>query len=311
MSSTASTMAAVRRLTKPKAHSRTAGLAYGLLIPALVVVAALIAYPLYIVVSVSVRQGEGLDLAELATAPLTFEHYRTLFSHGRTLNALWVSAAYTVGATSLSFGIGLATALLLNQRFPGRRALRPILLLPWAVPGVVASVIFLWMLDASYGVINYLLTSAGLIDGYIAWLVNPDTALIGVIIPTAWKYYPFFTLVLLAALQTVPKELYEAARVDGAGALKQFRSVTWPAIRGAAVLALAIGGLGVFREFDFIYPLTGGGPNGATETLAIRIYDLAFRYFDLPQAAAVGIFTIAVAGIAVALMWRRMRADFF
>jgi multiple sugar transport system permease protein len=286
-------------------------MAYGLLVPALLLVLLLLAYPLYIALDLSVRDAQTFNLAQLSKAPLTLRHYAELLDSTEWLYDLRRSAVYTFGVTLPAFLIGLGLSLLLNRAFPGRRILRPLILLPWAVPSVVVSAGFAWMLDASYGVVNYLLRATGVIAQNIGWFTNTDTAMTAVIMPTIWKYYPFFALVLLAALQTVPGDLYEAARVDGAGPGAQFRYVTWPAIRSPAVLALIIGGLGVFREFDFIFPLTGGGPLDATQTLTLRIYNEAFRFFNMGTAAVIGVVTVGVAALVVLALGRTMRREFF
>ena len=286
-------------------------LAYALLTPALLVVFALIAYPLYLAFAMSVREGGSFDLSAAQSGALTIDNYRDAITSPQTWQSVWRSMIYTVGSTAPAFVVGLGTAILLNEKFPGRRLARPALLLPWAIPGVAVSVIFLWMLDASYGVINSMLRQSGIISENIGWFISSDTAMMAVIVPTIWKYYPFFTLMLLAALQNVPQDLYEVAHLDGAGRLRRFTAVTWPGIRGAAVLSTIIGGLGIFREFDMIFPLTGGGPVRATETLVIGLYNEAFRYHDLPIASALGVITIVIAGIAVLSLGRQMRKEFF
>jgi multiple sugar transport system permease protein len=286
-------------------------LAYALLTPALLVVLGLMAYPLYLALDLSLREGTLIDLSVLRDQALTLGHYRQVITDSETWRSVWLSAIYTVGSTAPAFAIGLATAMLLNAKFPGRRLIRPALLLPWPIPGVAISVIFLWMLDSSYGVINSILRRTGIIAENVGWFVGSDTAMVAVVIPTIWKYYPFFTLMLLAALQNVPQILYEAVRVDGAGRFREFTAITWPGIRGPAILAVIIGGLGIFREFDVIFPLTGGGPLRATETLAIKVYNEAFRYHNLPEASALGILAIGLAGVAVIYLGRHMRKEFF
>lgn len=285
--------------------------AYAMLTPALLIVLALMIYPIYLAISISLRDATTINLADLQSAPLTGDNYSETLTDSQTWQAAWRSLVYTAGSTIPSFFIGLGTALLLNQRFPGRRLFRPALLLPWPIPGVAISVIFLWMMDASYGVVNSLLRRAGIIDENISWFVESNTAMAAVIVPTIWKYYPFFTLILLAALQNVPQDLYEVAKVDGAGKTRQFTAVTWPAIRGSAVLAIVIGGLGIFREFDMIFPLTGGGPVRATETLVIGLYNEAFRYHDLPVASTLGVIAMVIAGVVVLALGRQMKKEFF
>jgi multiple sugar transport system permease protein len=284
--------------------------AYGMLTPTLAAVGLLMAYPLYVAVHLSFRGGEITDLQNLGQYPLTLANYVEVITDPELLGDIWRSIVYTVGVVAPAFAIGLGLALLLNRTFPGRRVVRPLALLPWAVPGVVVSAAFSWMLDGSFGVVNHLLRSVGLIGENVAWLADSRTAMAGVIIPTVWKFYPFFTLVLLAALQAVPGELYEAARMDGARAWQQFRHVTWPALRAPASLAIVITGVGVFREFDFIFPLTGGGPDDATRTLAVRIYNEAFEFFGFGVSAALGVVTMFIAGLLLLAAGRSVRRGF-
>jgi multiple sugar transport system permease protein len=284
--------------------------AYGMLTPTLAAVGLLMAYPLYVAIHLSFRGGEITDLQNLGQYPLTLANYVEVITDPELLGDIWRSIVYTVGVVAPAFAIGLGLALLLNRTFPGRRIVRPLALLPWAVPGVVVSAAFSWMLDGSFGVVNHLLRSAGLIQENVAWLADSRTAMVGVIIPTVWKFYPFFTLVLLAALQAVPGELYEAARMDGARAWQQFRYVTWPALRAPASLAIVITGVGVFREFDFIFPLTGGGPDDATRTLAVRIYNEAFEFFGFGVSAALGVVTMFIAGLLLLAAGRSVRRGF-
>lgn len=305
----------LRKKLAPKrpyaSHMRTIAWGYGLLLPALLVVLLLIAYPLYLALSLSFREDQFVALDQIGQLSLTLENFATTLSDTATGRSLWLSVVYTIGATVPSFLIGLGTALLLNRQFPARRWLRTLILLPWAVPNVIAGIAFLWMLDSSYGIVNYLLQSTGLITENIAWFFDPDTAMIAVILPTAWQGYPFFTLTLLAALQSVPKDLYEAAKIDGATSFAQFRFITWPAIRTPATVAYTLIALWVFREFDFIYALTGGGPNGATETLAIRIYNEAFQFFHFGIASALGIITLLICALLVVSVFPKMKQDFF
>lgn len=292
-------------------RQREKGLAFVLITPPLLIVIGLLAYPMYLAIDMSLREGALIDLAALREQAYTLANYTEILRDSGTWRSVWISLVYTIGATAPAFGIGLGTALLLNGKFPGRKLLRPFVLLPWPIPGVAISVIFLWLMDSSYGVVNSILRQVGVIDQNVGWFTSADTAMIAVIVPTTWKYYPFFTLVILAALQSVPHDLYEAARVDGAGKLREFFYITWPAIRSPAMLSLVIGGLGIFREFDVIFPLTGGGPLGATETLPIKLYNEAFRYHNLPEASALGILAIIIIGAAAWYAIRQMRREFF
>jgi multiple sugar transport system permease protein len=285
--------------------------AYAMLAPAVVAVFALIAYPMYLIVAISFREGKSLNFLALGSRPFGLGNYQSVLTDPATWHSVYVSFAYTFGTIVPAFLLGLATAVLLNRVFPLRRWLRSLILLPWAVPGVMVSIVFLWLFDASFGVVNYLLRTAGLISADVSWYTNESTALVAVIIPTIWKSYPFFTLTLLAAMQSIPANLYEAAAVDGAAAWERFLLITWPGIRGQATLALVLNGLWAFREFDIIYAATGGGPSKATETLGIRAYNEAFGYFYMGRAAVIGVLMLAIALVAVLLARRQLRKEFF
>jgi multiple sugar transport system permease protein len=285
--------------------------AYALLAPAVAAVFALIAYPMYLIFAISFREGKSLNFLALNRRPLGLGNYETVLSDPATWHSVMVSLVYTFGTIVPAFAIGLGTALLLDRVFPFRRWLRSLMLLPWAVPGVMVSIIFLWLFDASFGVTNYIVRSLGLISTDIAWYSSESTALLAVILPTIWKAYPFFTLTLLAALQSIPGNLYEAAAVDGVDRWQRFAHITWPGIRGPATLALVLNGLWAFREFDIIYAATGGGPSKATETLGIRAYNEAFGYFYMGRAAVIGVLMLAIALVAVFVARKQLRKEFF
>lgn len=300
-----------------RASSLTSGLslrarrtlfAYTLLAPAVIFVVALIAYPLIMAARLAFLEGRFTSLLEAGKHKVGLGQFTRLWDDPSTWSSLRQSVVYVIGSLAPSFVLGLGLALLLWHPFRGRRWIRTLILLPWAVPGVLASAVFLWMLDQSFGIANSLLVKAHLIHSPVPWYSSTHTAMIGVILPTVWKLYPFFTIVLLAALQTVPEELMEAAWVDGAGPIRRFTTVTWPAIRGPAYVVIIISALGTYREFDFIFPLTRGGPSDATSTLAIRIYNEAFQYSDMGYAAATGVFATLIATVFVILTARRIRS---
>lgn len=300
----------LRKLPPPGPVGNSAWLPYLLLLPAFIAVAFLLAYPLWLVLKLSLNEGAGMNFLR---RPMNFGfgNFQDILTDRKTLDALLRTFVYTAGSIIPGFLMGLGLALLLNRKFPGRRWFRSLVLLPWAVPGVVVSIIFLWMLDTSFGVVNAKLRSLGLIEGQIGWFTNPNMAMISVIIPTIWKAFPFFTLTLLAALQSIPASLYEAARMDGAGAWDRFKHVTWPGIRGAATLAGILQTLWVLREFDIIYAATGGGPSGATETLGLLVYNEAFSYFHMGLAAALGVLLLALAVIIIAIAIKPLRKEYF
>lgn len=273
--------------------------ALGLLLPALALIGAMLAVPLALLGYISLKAVKLGNLSQILRAEFTFENYVRVLADPGTWASVWISLLYIVGSSLIAFLLGLVTALIINERFPGQRLFRTLILLPWAVPGITATIAFLWILQPSFGVLNFMLRESGLIDSDVNWFGNPSIALLAVIFPTVWKTYPFFTIVLLGALQTIPRDMYEAASIDGANGWRAFRWITWPSIRRYAVVALVFNAMYVFREFDFIFASTKGGPNGATNTVAIRIYNLAFEAFDLAAASALGMLTFVLVAVSV------------
>nr|WP_232827651.1 sugar ABC transporter permease [Jiangella endophytica] len=201
---------------------------------------------------------------------------------------------FTLGSTLIPFVVGFGLALALNTGLRGQRFFRGIFLVPWLVPGVVVSFLWMWIFNANYGVANGLLEGLGIIDEPHAWLAEPGTAMAAVIIAKTWASFPWMMVMLLAGLQTVPPELHEAAEMDGAGTIRRFFSVTLPHLKGIVGLVLLLEFIWNFQHFDIIYVLTGGGPAGTTQTFATSVYETAFRGFDLGRAGALGLLWMVI-----------------
>lgn len=279
--------------------------ALGYLAPAMIAVVGSMVFALILLVGISLRDVKLGKLEKIFEAPLSIVNYIEVLADPKTWSSFGVTIVYVVGSTLLPFIIGLGMALLLNQKMPGQRLLRTLALVPWAVPGITATIAFVWMAQPTYGVWNYMLRSVGLITEDINWFGDPNLALLAVILPTTWKAIPYFTLMLLAGLQAIPRELYEAAEVDGAGRFARLRWVTLPSLAPFILVSLIFSGMHSFREFDFIYGSTQGGPDGATETIAVRVFNLAFEEFDLGNAATLGVVTFVLVGALVAILIRR------
>lgn len=235
-------------------------------------------------------------------------HYLSLLRDPRFHSALAITASFTVATVALTYAAGLALALLLNREFPGQRLIGSLLIVPWTMPLVVVAVVWGWLLDYQYGVVNYLLERGGLMLRPVGFLTDPDVALWSVGAAQVWRLFPLAMVTLLAALKAVPTEMYEAARVDGAGRWQVFRNVTLPSIRGTSttlILLLAIWSFG--RVFTIVFVMAGGGPAGATETLVIQTYLEAFRYFRLERASALGMITLAVSALLTLLYLAALR----
>lgn len=204
---------------------------------------------------------------------------------------------------------GLGTALLFNRTFPFRSLARAMMMLPWAFPEVPVVMVFVWILNPQFGVINIPARMLPWVTENPQWLQVPTLAMAWVVLITSWKAFPFYSLVILAALQSVPQELYEAARVDGASPLQLFRNITIPGISTTLELLVVLGCIFSFKQFTIIYLMTGGGPSGSTETIVMRIFNTAFRFYDYSYATAIGvagfILSLIVASLFIVLQARR------
>lgn len=223
--------------------------------------------------------------------------------------SLRITLVYAVAAVVLGVALGVVSALAIDRPFRGRAVVRAVLLFGWAVPNVAAALIWLWMFNERSGVLNKMLVGLG--AGRVRWLTSIDWALPSILMVTVWQVAPFVMLVVLAALQSVPEEVREAARVDGADPLNVYRNVTWPHILPAVQLAALLVAVWSIRRFDIIYLLTGGGPLGSTSTLVVRIRQTAFEAHELGMASAYGavglVLALLVAAIHQAADRRRQR----
>ena len=193
--------------------------------------------------------------------------------------------------------LGLAVALLMNWSFAGRGFVRALLAIPWAVPDIPVVLSFLIMLDPNFGILNRFATIIPGVHHHIQWFSAPTLAFIAIVMMVGWKGFPFFALILLSSLQSIPDDLYEAAEVDGAGAIRRFRSITFPALVPTLALLTVLAFIFSFQQFSIIYLSTGGGPGTDTSTLAVTIYLQAFEFFNYNYASA-----IAVVGLFLALV---------
>lgn len=223
-------------------------------------------------------------------------NYRRMLHDEVFWSVMGHTLVYMVAVIAVAIGFGLGSALILNRQFGGRTAVRAIMTLPWAFPDVPAVLVFIWMLNPNFGVMNVFAHLLPWVDQNPKWLFDPNLAMAWVVLITAWKGFPFYSLVILAALQTVSSELAEAARIDGANKIQIFSAVTLPAITPTLLLLTVLAAIYSFKQFTIIWLLTGGGPSGATETIVIRIYQTAFRFHNFPYASALG-----VAGFLMAL----------
>lgn len=257
-----------------------------LLAPSLLFLAIVMGYPLL----------RGLQLSFTETNSLTptvskgvgFKNYQNLLQSPGFLNSLGVTIKYAFSSVVGALALGLATALLMNRTAKGKFFIRAAITLPWAAPPIAVALIFSWMFNAQYGVINAGLHALKIVPKETHWLDSPTLALPSLVFVTVWMTFPLTSLILLAALQSVSKELYEAAKIDGAGTFKLFRYVTLPFMRPTIYVMTLLLSIWALRRFDLIWVLTQGGPVDSTTTLVVRLFRESFEFGNLGYGATIG-----------------------
>ena len=298
-------------LTRGGLRARKARLLALCALPAALVVLVLVAWPIWLTIELSLHRVRLFDILRNRPLAFTTANYERLLGDQRFWEALLNTAIFAVSSVGLAMLWGLGSALLLNRRFPCRAAVRLAVILPWAVPATIGSLVWMFLADGHLGLFNHLLLSAGLIAAPITFLVHNEFAMLMVILAHAWQSYPFFTIMLLAALQAVPPELHDAARVDGAGAPQRFRHVTLPALRDTLVVSGFLSLLAAIRDVETILVMTGGGPGRATETLALRIWNETFRFYDVGLGAAHGVVAFGLCLLLMGFALRRLLRSFW
>lgn len=259
---------------------------YLFIVPALLYVVIFMLYPIFYNVILSVQDVTLMNLNG-EKAFVGFNNYAEILENPIFKTALKNTVIYTISCIVFQFIIGFALALFFNQNFPLRNFFRSIMLLAWMTPLVITGSIFTWLYDVDYGVINYVLVQLGIISEPINWLGQESTALLAVIITNIWIGIPFNMILLLAALQSLPKDVYEAARIDGASSITSFFKITMPLLRPSILIVLMLGIIYTFKVFDIILIMTDGGPVNATQVLPFFAYQLGFINYDFGLSGAV------------------------
>ncbi len=254
--------------------------------PTLLVIFTTIVFPLGYAVYLSLHR---YNLKFPVRPFVGLRNYARLLQSGEFWNSLTTTFVFSLSAVVAIIVVGFFIALLLDQDFPGRGLLRALLLVPWAVPPVVNGLLWKWLLDPGYGVVNGLLTQLHLIDSYRSWLTSMPSAMIWVVSAYTWTHVPLAALLILAGLQTIPGELYEAATVDGASSWQRLTGITLPLVRPTIMVVLIFETIFALKVFDIIYVLTGGGPGNATTVLGWEIYSKTFRQLDFGNGSALAI----------------------
>ena len=266
-------------------------LAYLLLLPSAVMIFTLIALPLAQAFYFSFTNRSTLG------GPYAFvglENYLSLFQRPDFPQALRNSVVWTGGNLVLDMSLGLLVAIVLHCRFRFRGMARALVLFPYLIPTIVAVLVWRFMLHGLLGIVNYWLIDLHLISAPISWFGNPNRAMVSVVLVGVWKLFPFVVISLLGILQSIPTEIYEAAKVDGANAIQEFWHITIPSIMPVFVITALLRTIWTWDNFDIIYLLTGGGPVTSTMTLPVFVYKEAFRQFRMGRAAAISVVTFCI-----------------
>ncbi len=239
------------------------------------------------------------------------QNFLFLWHDPRFLQSLSTTLIFTFISVPIEILLGLLIALLMREKIPGGWLLKVTVMIPWAIPTVVSARMWAWIYNPEYGILNYLLQSSGLVRHAVNWLGNPGFVLPAVIVADVWKTTPFAALLLYAGLQIIPHELYESARIDGAGCLARFWYITLPLLLPVVLIVGIFRTMDAFRIFDLIYVLTGGGPANLTETMSVYAYKLLFQTMQFGYGSAVSIAMFSVIALLSAgyiyLLHKRFR----
>jgi multiple sugar transport system permease protein len=272
--------------------------AWLLMLPLLVVMTAVIGWPLVDTVRLSFTDAKLVGTEGGFIGPA---NYIRMLTGSNFQRALVTTTWFAVISVAAEMVLGVLAALLLNQQFRGRTALRALMILPWALPTVVNATLWRLIYNPEYGALNAALTQLGLLDSYRSWLGEPGTALAALIVADCWKNFPLVALITLAALQAVPRDITAASLVDGAGPFNRFRFVIMPYLAGPLLVALVLRTIEAFKVFDIIWVMTRGGPANNTRTLSILVYQEAFSFQRAGSGASLAlIVTLLVTILAAA-----------
>ncbi|MGV8988348.1 MAG: carbohydrate ABC transporter permease [Cypionkella sp.] len=257
----------------------------GFVTPTLVIIALILVYPVIqtIILSFGTSSLDGFD-------PYRFvglQNYAALWDDPRFWKSLSVTLVFTVISIPLELVLGVFLALLMNESFKGKGVARLAVLFPWAMPTALNALIWRWMYNADYGLFNAVGVDTGVLSGPVNWLGSETLAMGSMVVVSVWKTSSFMALIILAGLQSIPRDLFEAGRIDGMNRWQEFREITLPLIKGSIMVALIIRTMDALRTFELPFNLTDGGPNAATETLSLYAYKVIFQFVEFNAGAAI------------------------
>jgi multiple sugar transport system permease protein len=282
---------------------RDSTLGYALTTPSVIILLLFIAYPFILGIRMSLSQWiVGQEPTFVGLQNFTRNFGSTIF-----IRTVFNTFIYTAAATVLKLLFGMSLSLVLNNTFRGKGLVRAAFLLPWIIPTVLSTLAWLWMFDATFSVINWFLRYFGVVQRGVNWLGDPVLAMTSIVVVNAWRGIPFFAISLLAGLQTISQELYEAAAIDGANAVQRFRYITLPLVKPVLLVVLLFSVIWTFADFQLVYVLTRGGPANSTHLFATLAYQVGVVSGQLGEGAAISLtmFPMLVVVVVVLLMYLR------
>ncbi len=276
---------------------------YMLITPILLFMIIVYGYPLLLTFKYSFQE---VSLIGNKSTFIGLENYKTILTNSKFYNTLILTLRWTFLTVTLKIGIGFIVAVLLNGRIYFRKIYRFLILIPWAIPQVVVSILWSWILDGRYGYLNYYLQKLGIMKEAICWLSEPKLAFLSTAVVDAWIGIPLVTMIFLSGLSSIPESLYEAGEVDGANVFQRFIYITLPQMKTVFLIALTLTTIWTFNSFNVIYVLTGGGPMGGTETMMIRIYREAFGKYNLGMSSALSVAVFVILTLLSIFYWKEI-----
>ena len=270
---------------------------YYLVAPAVIFMLVIVAYPILNSFYMSLMDYKLFKISDIHFVGL--DNYIAVLQDPVFRQSLWNTLWWVGLGVFFQFFFGLILALLLNEKFRGRGIVRSLILVPWVTPGILIGLMWTWMYDGNYGVINDVLVKLHVLDQYVPWLAQSDTALLSVIVTIVWQGIPFFAIMLLAGLQTIPRELYEAAEVDGASPWKSFWMITLPMLTPTIFVTTLLRIIWVANSVDVIFAMTGGGPGYSTLTLSVYTFVKARTALDFGYASTMSIYLTLILSVVL------------
>jgi multiple sugar transport system permease protein len=276
---------------------------------ALVYLVAFSAFPIIYNIIMSLQTVDMFTITSFKRPFVGLENYSTIFSQPIAATVLWNTVQFVVLSIVFQLSIGFGLALFFQQDFPGATYLRGLFLAGWIMPALVVGAIWKWLFAGDFGVINYVLTALGLTDDRIFWLSDPNVALYAVIIANIWLGIPFNMILLSVGLASIPRDVYEAAELDGAGPLERFRSITLPLMRAQLGAVISLGVIFTLQQFDLIAALTQGGPADSSNIAQYWSWQLSFQTYEISLGSAVSVLMILFVIIVAAAYVRSTRHE--